>query len=141
VAVYNKFHAFVENVNEGVHNLASNTLKVMLTNSAPVATNTVKADLTDIAAGNGYTAGGHTVTISSSAQSSGTYKIVGTDLTITASGGSIGPFRYAVLYNDSPTSPADPLIGWWDNGSSITLNDGESVTINFDDSNGIFQMV
>jgi hypothetical protein len=140
VATYNKFQAFVEHVNEGVHNLASNTLKVMLTNSAPLATNSVKADLTDIAAGFGYTAGGATVTISSSAQSSGTYKIVGTDLTITAVGGSIGPFRYAVLYNDTPTSPADPLIGWWDNGSSITLNAGESVTINFDDANGIFQM-
>jgi hypothetical protein len=140
MATYNKFQVFVENVNEGVHNLAANTLKIMLTNSAPVATNTVKANLTEISAGFGYTAGGHTVTITSSAHTTGTYKIVGTDLTITATGGSIGPFQYAVLYNDTPTSPADPLIAWWNNGTPITLADGESVTINFDDANGIFQM-
>lgn len=140
MATFNKFQAFVENLAEGVHNLGSNTLKVMLTNSAPVNTNSVKADLTDISAGNGYTAGGTAATISSSSQTAGTYKLVLGDVVFTASGGSIGPFRYAVLYNDTPTSPADPLIGWYDYGSSITLADGESLTVDFDATNGVIQL-
>lgn len=140
MATYNKFQAFVEHVAEKVHNLGADTLKVMLTNSAPVATNSVKADLTEISAGNGYTAGGNTVTISSSAQTSGTYKLVLADTTFTASGGSIGPFRYAVLYNDTPTSPADPLIGWYDYGSAVTLASGETLTVDFDGTNGVLTL-
>jgi hypothetical protein len=130
MATFNKFNAFVEHLAEGVHNLQSHTLKVMLTNAAPVASNSVRADLTEIAAGNGYTAGGTAASVTSSAQTSGTYKLVLGDVVITASGGSIGPFRYAVLYNDTPTSPADPLICWWDYGSALTLANGE--TFNWD---------
>lgn len=137
MATFNKFNSFVEHVAEGVHNLGSNTLRVMLTNSAPVATNTVKADLTDISAGNGYTAGGNTITITSSAQTSGTYKLVLADTVFTASGGSIGPFRYAVLWNDTPTSPVDPLIGWYDYGSAVTLAATETFTVDFDATNGV----
>lgn len=137
MASFNKFNAFVEHLAEKVHNLGSDSLKLMLTNSAPVATNSVLADLTEISAGNGYTAGGNAISITSSAQSSGTYKLVLADSTWTASGGSIGPFRYVVLYNDTPTSPADPLIGWWDNGSSITLASGSSFTTDFDASAGV----
>ena len=130
MAAFNKFNAFVENVAEKVHNLGADTLKVMLVNTAPVATNAVKADLTDITAGNGYTAGGTAVTITASSQTSGTYSLVGNDVVFTASG-AVGPFRYAVLYNDTPTSPADPLIGWWDYGSSISLANGETFTVDF----------
>lgn len=138
MASFVKINAFVENLAEKVHNLGADTLKVMLVNSpAPVATNSVKGDLTEISAGNGYTAGGTAATISSSAQTSGTYKLVLADVVFTASGGSIGPFRYAVLYNDTPTSPADPLIGFWDYGSSITLATGESLTVDFDPTNGV----
>jgi hypothetical protein len=127
-----KFQAFVENVAEKVHNLGADTLKIMLVNSpAPVATNSVKADLTEISAANGYTAGGSTITITASSQTSGTYSLVGNDLVFTAAGGSFGPFRYAVLYNDTPTSPADPLIQFWDYGSSISLNDTETFTVDF----------
>lgn len=140
MAAFNKFNQLVEDLLEKVHNLGSDTLKVLLTNTAPVATNAVKADLTEISAGNGYTAGGATATISSSAQASGTYKLVLADVVFTASGGTIGPFRYAVLYNDSPTSPADPLIGWWDYGSSITLQAGETFTVDFDATNGVLQL-
>ena len=136
MAAFNKFNAFVENLSEGVHNLQSDTLKIMLTNTAPTAANAVKADIAEITAANGYVAGGAQATVSSSAQTGGTYKLVLDDVTITASGGSVGPFRYAVLYNDTPTTPADPLIGWYDYGSSITLNDGEPLTVDFDPSTG-----
>lgn len=134
MATYNKFQAFVENVAEKVHNLGSDQLKIALTNTAPVATNSVLADLTEITYTNLST---RNITTSSSAQSSGTYKLVLTDLVLTSSGGTTGPLRYVVLYNDTPTSPADPLIGWWDYGSSITLADGETLTIDFDGTNGV----
>ena len=140
MATFNKFNAFVEHLAEGVHNLGADTLKVMLTNTAPVATNSVKANLTEIAAGNGYTAGGIAASITSSGQTSGTYKLVLSDVVITASGGSIGPFRYAVLYNDTPTSPADPLIGYWDYGSALTLANGESITWDADPTNGVLTL-
>lgn len=135
MATFNKFQSFVEALAEKVHNLGADTLKVMLTNSAPVNTNTVKANLTDISAGNGYTAGGTAAAISSSSQTSGTYKLVLADVVFTASGGSIGPFRYAVLYNDTATN--DELIGWWDYGSSITLTSGETFTVDADPTNGV----
>src|SRR5690349_12365548 len=131
-----KFQAFVENVAEKVHNLGADTLKVMLVNSpAPVNTNSVKADLTEIGAGNGYSAGGTAVTVTTSAQSAGVYTLAGNQVVFTASGGSIGAFRYPVLYNDTPTSPADPLIGFWDYGSGLTLLDGETFTVKFNNAN------
>jgi hypothetical protein len=139
MATYQKFNAFVEAVAEKVHNLGADTIKVMLTLTAPVATNSVKADLTEIAAGNGYTAGGTTSTISSSAQSSGTYKLVAGDVVFTASGGAIANFRYAVVYNDTATN--DELIGFFDYGSTVTLNSGESLTVDFDGTNGLLQIV
>lgn len=131
MATYNKFNDFVEQLGKAVHDLdGTHTLKVMLTNTAPVATNTVLANLTEITAGNGYTAGG-TATTPTWSETSGTATLATTDVVFTASGGTIGPFRYAVLYNDTPTSPADPLIGWWDYGSSITLADTETFTVDF----------
>lgn len=130
MAAFNKFNQFVADRSNGVHNLGTDTLKVMLTNTAPVATNSVKLDITEIAAGNGYAAGGSTVAITSSTQTSGTYSLVPTaDVVFTASAGSIGPFRYVVLYNDTPTSPADPLISYYDRGSSLTLLDTETFTV------------
>lgn len=141
MAAFNKYQAFVEHAAEKVHNLGAEVLKVMLSNTAPnAATHTVRADATELGAGNGYTSGGNTVTITSSAQASGTYKLVGNDVVFTAAGGSIGPFRYVILYNDTPTSPVDPLIGWWDYGSALTLLDTESLTVDFDAANGILQI-
>lgn len=137
MATFNKFNSFVEARSEKVHNLGADTLKVLLTNSAPVASNTQKSDLTEISAGNGYTAGGTAPSITSSAQSSGTYKLVLADVVFTASGGSIGPFRYVVLYNDTATN--DELIGWWDYGSAVTLAAGETFTVDFDPSTGVLQ--
>lgn len=131
MATFNKFNAFVENLAEKVHNLGGDTLKVALTNSAPSASNSTLSDITEIT----YTyCSARTITISSSSQTSGTYSLVATDLTLTASGGSVGPFRYVVVYNDTPTSPADPLIGYYDYGSSITLADTETFLIDFGSS-------
>ena len=138
MATFNKFNSFVEALAEKVHNLGSDTLKVMLTNTAPSAANTVKADITEISAGNGYTAGGTAATISSSAQTSGTYKLVLADVVFTATGGSIGPFRYAVLYND--TAASDELIAYFDYGSSLTLATGETFTVDFDGSAGVLTL-
>ena len=138
MAAFTKFNSFVEALAEKVHNLGSDVLKVMLTNSAPLATNTQKSNLTEIAAGNGYTAGGTAATISSSSQTSGTYKLVLADVVFTASGGSIGPFQYAVLYNDTATN--DELIGFWDYGSSLTLASGENLTVDADATNGVLQL-
>lgn len=139
MATFNKFNSFVEALAEKVHNLGADTLKVMLTNSAPAASNTVKADITEISAGNGYTAGGTSATISSSSQTSGTYKLVLADVVFTASGGSIGPFRYVVLYNDTATN--DELIGYFDYGSSISIAAGETFTVDFDGSTGVLTIV
>ena len=128
-----KFQAFVEHLAEKVHNLGADTLKILLAVDAPSASaDAVRGDLTsELAGGNGYTAAGHTVTITASSQTSGTYSLVGNDLVFTAAGGTIGPFRYAVLYNDTPTSPADPLICYWDYGANVTLQDGETFTVDF----------
>jgi hypothetical protein len=142
MAAFQKFNQFVEDVAHKVHDLETDTLKVMLTNSAPSASlDAVLADLTEISAGNGYSAGGSQATQSSSGQSSGTYTLVVGDVTFTASGGSIGPFRYAVIYNDTPTSPADPLIGWWDYGAEVTITDGNSFLVDVSAVNGILQLV
>ena len=138
MATYNKFNQFTKDLIDGVHDFDAHTYKVMLVNTAPVSTNSVKADLTEISAGNGYTAGGTATTISTST-ASGTAKVTGSDVVFTASG-AVGPFRYAVLYNDTPTSPADPLIAWWDYGSSISLANGETFTVDFDGTNGIFTL-
>lgn len=140
MATFNKFNPFVEALAEKKHNLGADTLKVMLVNTAPSASNGVKADLTEIAAGNGYTAGGNTASITSSSQTSGTYKLVlGDPATWTATGGTIGPFRYAILYNDTATD--DDLVGYWDYGSNVTLNAGETFTLDFDPSTGVLTLV
>jgi len=137
MATYNKFQQFVEDVAHGVHDFSSHQLVVALTAAAnaPVATNSVLANLTEISYANCST---RNITTTSSADTAGVYKLTLTDLTLTASGGSVGPFRYVVIYNDAPTSPADPLIAWFDYGSEITLANGESLNLDFDDANGLF---
>ncbi len=132
MASFNKYQNFVEDLGNQVHDLVGtgHTLKVALTNTTPnAATHAVLADITEISAGNGYPAGG-TDTQNDGTESGGTLTVTGVDVVFTASG-SVGPFRYVVLYNDTPTSPADPLIGYWDYGSSITLASGETFTVDF----------
>lgn len=140
MAAFQKFNAFAEYLAEGKINLESDTLKVMLTNTAPLAANSLKADITEIAAGNGYTAGGAQAVQSSSAQTSGTYKLVLADVVFTAAGGSIAGFRYAVLYDDTPSSPLKPLIGFFDYGSTVNLASGESITVDFDGTTGVLTL-
>jgi len=113
------------------HDLNADLIKVYLTNATPsTSADSVLLDLADISAGNGYTAGGDDITNAYS-EATGTGTMTAVDVTFTASGGTIGPFRYAVIYNDTQTAPADPLIAWWDHGSALTLNDGESFTVDF----------
>jgi hypothetical protein len=140
MATFNKFNQFVEDLAKKVHNLNSDTLKVMLTNSAPSASNAVLADVTEITAQNGYSAGGAAATFSSGAQTGGTYKLVLNDVTFTASGGSFGPFRYVVLYNSTPTTPLKPLIGYYDYGTGITITSGNSFTVDLDQVNGVLTL-
>lgn len=137
MATYTKYNAFAGDLAGKVHDVlgtagsGADTLNVALTNSAPnVSTHAVLADITELAAGNGYSAGGAS-TANSGVNSAGTVTVTGTNVTITASGGSIGPFRYVVLYNTTPTSPLKPLIAYWDYGSALTLASGESLTIKF----------
>jgi len=138
MAAFNKFNQFVADVANKVHNLGSDTLKVMLSNTAPAATNAVKADITEIAAGNGYTAGGTQATLVSSAQAGGTYALKLSNVTFTASAGSIGPFRYCVLYNATPA--AGNLIGWYDYGTNLSITAGNSFQVQFDGTNGVLQL-
>jgi hypothetical protein len=136
MAAYNKFDCFVEDIAEKVHNLQSDTLKIALTNTLPVRTNTVLANITQIGPGNGYATGGNVATMSSSAQTSGTYKLVLADVTFTASGGNMNAFQYAVLYN-STTGPGN-LIGWYDYGTALIVTSGNSFTVDLDQTNGVF---
>lgn len=134
MAAYNKYENAVENIAKKVHNLDTDTLKVMLSNTAPnAATHTVRADSTELGGGNGYTSGGDD-TQNATSRSGGTLSVTGVDTVVTCSASTVGPFRYDILYNDTPTSPADPLLGWWDYGSSITLNPSETFTSDFGSS-------
>lgn len=135
MAAFTKFNAFVADLHNKVHNLSSDTLKLLLTNTAPVATNAVKGDLTEITAGNGYVAGGAAITVTSSVQTSGTYNLKASATTITATG-PIGPFRYCAIYNS--TAAGLNLIGWYDYGSAITMANTDTFTVTYDATNGIF---
>jgi hypothetical protein len=115
------------------HNCNTDTFMCLLSNNAPAATNTIKTDITEISAGNGYTAGGAD-SQNTYAEAAGTATCTGTMIVWTASGGTIGPFRYVVMYNDTQTSPADPLIAWWDYGSALTLQIGETFSVKFNNS-------
>lgn len=135
MAAFNKFNSLVEALGRKVHNLNADSLKVALTNSAPAAANTVLADITQIAPGNGYASGGNASAGNAYAQAAGIAKLTSGDVTFTASGGPMATFRYAVLYND--TAGSKELIGFWDYASGVTLADGESFVVDFDGVNGI----
>lgn len=132
MATYNKFQDFVEQLGKGIHQLhaAGHTLKCYLSNATPdAALDAIKTDLAEITIENGYT--GPEDAQNDYTESGGTGTLIGVDIVITASGGTVGPFRYTALFNDTPAAPVDPLIAWWDYGSAITLQDAETFTIDF----------
>lgn len=133
MATFNKFNSFVEALAEKIHNLGSDVLKVALTTVAPVAGNSVLANLTQI---NYTNLSSRTLVVASSAQTGGVYKLTINDLILTAGGGDVAAFRYIVIYND--TALNDELIGWVDYGSNFIIVDGQSFTIDFDGTNGLF---
>jgi hypothetical protein len=126
MATFNKFNAWAENMVE-VANLGTDQFVIALSNTAPSASNSVLADITQISYTN---LSSRNVTTASSTQTSGTYSLTLDDLVLTASG-AVATFRYVILYDDTPTSPADPLVGWWDYGSAVTMANGETFTIDF----------
>lgn len=143
MATFTFFDEFKKYIGDGTIDLDTHTFKVALSNSAPTTgTNTVFANITEISAGSGYTAGGQaldTVTWTETGAGSGIWQFTSADEVITASGGTIGPFRYVVLYDDTPTSPADPLVGLLDYGSSISVTTGNTFTIDVG-ANGWFRL-
>lgn len=139
MAAFNKFNCFVQDVANALHDMKTGTAqvyKVYLTNALPAATNTVYNAPADLPAGNGYAAGGMSIGTTTGSQTSGTFRFFGAaNPAWTATGGSIGPFQYAVLYNS--TSPTKPLIGWWDYGTGVILTNGNTFTVALDQVNGI----
>ena len=140
-SAYNKFNSTMLECGKGIFNFLTDNCFIMLTNTLPVATNALYGDISanEVASGNGYTTGGNAVTVTSFTQASGVAKLVlANPANWTATGGSIGPFQYAVLYDATPTSPLKPLIGWWDYGAAVTLTTGEQFAIALDGTNGVF---
>jgi len=133
MATYNKFNQFVEDLAHGVHNLSSDAITYALSDTLPTAGMLVLSEITEIA----YTnvtddgAGSRVITTATSEGTDGSYELVLTDLTITASGGAIAQFQYIVIYNATQTSPLKPLISWFDYGSGLILSTGESLLIDF----------
>lgn len=141
MVAFNKFNLTTQDLCQGVHNFKSGgqTFNVMLTNTAPVVTNHLYGDISanEVANGGGYTTGGAASAMSDSS-TSGVEKVLATNVTFTGSGSGMGPFRYVPVYNTTPTSPLKPLFNWYDYGSSISLNAGDTFTVSFDATNGFF---
>lgn len=137
------FDEFKRYLGEGVVNFTTHTFKAALTNTAPnTGTNTVLADITQITAANGYLSGGTplaSVTWSETGAGSGVWRFNAADITFTASGGDIATHRYLVIYDDTPTSPADPLVAVVDRGSSAVITNGNTRTWDIG-ANGIFEL-
>jgi hypothetical protein len=134
-ASYVKYNQSAEVLVEGIQ-AQTDTWQVILSNTAPVATHTNKASVSELATSGGYTAGGNNAAVSSSSQTSGTYKLVLTSPAAwTASGGGF-TFRYAILWD----STQDAVVGYWDYGSSQVVSAGESVQVNLDGTNGVFSV-
>jgi hypothetical protein len=138
MAAFTKFQDFAEQVLRGVHNFGAHTFKAALTNAAPAVGNTVLSDIAQIANGGGYAAGGYTLDAVVLTETAGVAKVMIADEVIAAAGGAVGPFRFVAVYND--TAASKNLVCFYDYGSSITLNDGETLTIDFDGAAGVFTL-
>jgi hypothetical protein len=128
MASFNLFNDFAEQLAKGVHNFGTDTIKLFLSNSAPVATNAALSEITEIDYANISGAAAPTVAV---AVSDATDTVLSSDQVVITATGAVPTFRYYGLYNDSAVSPADALICWWDHGSAVTLADGETFTIKF----------
>jgi hypothetical protein len=143
MAAFNKLNGFVENLAEKVFNLGSDTLTVALSNTAPGSEGTPPTGATSAAKLANVTQVSYTnlssrvLTISSSAQAAGVYSLIIADLVLTASG-AVAAFRYIYIYDDTATN--DELIGYYDYGSALTLNNGETLTLDFDNVNGVLSI-
>lgn len=140
MATLSKFNQLSNLLADGVVDFESDTFKLVLTNTAPNVANTTLSDITQLANGNGYTTGGLTVANPTTTLTGASTAVLGDAVEWTASGGSIGPFRYWVLYDDTVASPvADPLICFWDHGSAITITNGGKIKVSFNgtDSQGL----
>ena len=135
MATFTKFNPFIEDVFEGVHNFGSNQLVVFLTTNANAPTSSMRT-LSEVTTISYTNLSSRNITTSSSSQSSGTYKLICTDLVLTASG-AVATFRRVGIYNDTPTSPADPVVGHYDYGSDVTMASGDTFTLDFDGTNGL----
>lgn len=133
-----KFQPFVQSLGRGAINWNSDTLKVALSDVAPSVANAVLADITQISAGNGYSSGGATVAATAYSQTAGVGKLTGTDVTFTATGGSIATFRYIMLYDS--TASGGVLMFYVDIGAETTITVGNSFLIHWDATNGIAQL-
>lgn len=144
MASFNKVNDFILNAVQNM-DLESDQIKIALSNTAPGSEssdpsadgNGVLANVTEVSYTNCST---RDVTTTSSTQTGGVYKLVLADLTLTASGGAVGPFQYLYIYDDTVATPADPLIGYYDYGTALTLNDGDSFTVDFSATNGVLQL-
>jgi hypothetical protein len=142
MAAFTKYNTFVDEMSKAGHNLQTAVFKVALTNTAPPAPGTTDAIWSAAiypppAAANNYTSGGNTLTTSSASTTAYVFKLIIADSVFTATAGGIGPFRYAIVYNSSATNK---VVGYYDYGSSITLADTETFTVDFDPTNGMIQM-
>jgi hypothetical protein len=140
MAAFAKYNTFIDEISKGGHNLQTAVFKCALTNTAPTAASDTVWNTTVApapAAGNGYTAGGNTLTTSSATTTAGVFKLVLADTVFTATAGGIGPFRYVIIYN---SSASNKVVGYYDYASSITLNDTETFTVDFDAANGVLTL-
>lgn len=133
MAAFNKYNAGVESLVEGI-NAGTDTWRIILSNTAPDVTDVAQADAAELTTAGGYTANGNACTVSSSAQTGGTYKLVLNSPTAWTGSGSGFTARYAILWD----STADKLVGWWDYGSSQLVAAGETFTVTLDGTNGVF---
>ena len=144
MASFTEINDFLENLAEAMLT-DTDVFTIALSNTAPGSespdpTTDGNGTLTNVTEVSYTNCSSRVITTTSSSQTGGTYKLVLQDITLSASGGGVGPFQYVYVYSDTPTSPADPLVCVYDYGSSITLNDGEDLAIDFDDANGLFQI-
>lgn len=137
MAAYNKFSIFVFDLVSGLHDFDAHTYKVALTNTVPSSTMAVLANITEIAAGSGYSSGGGTTSITV-AGTSGVTTVIGSDVTFTAAGGTIATFRYAVFYDSTNSVSSGPLIAWWDSGAAQSITDGNSFVVDVSTTTGVF---